>query len=151
MSDGPTKVAPPEAVPLDDIILGEDDRTVPAAPPVPPKRPTAPPLPSSPSNRPPSDPSLDRTVRNLDRGSGPPPALPSEPPKDPSKDTRKRQKLTLRIPDDEVSRPQLPATTPMGGVPAVSPSRPPSRPDYQTPPVRETPKLPAPERRPLAE
>ena len=49
---------------------------------------------------------------------------------DPAKDARKRQKLTLRIPDDEVSRPQLPATTPMGGVPAVSASRPPSRPDY---------------------
>jgi SAM-dependent methyltransferase len=39
--------------------------------------------------------------------------------------------MTLRIPDDEVSRPQLPATTPMGGIPIanVHPSRPPSNPE----------------------
>lgn len=117
MSDGPTKVAPPEALPLDDIILGDDDRTVPAPPA---KRPTAPP--TAPQVRPGSDPDA-----GADRGSVRPAA--SDPPKD-AKDTRKRQKLTLRIPDDEVSRPQLPATTPMGGVPAVSPSRRPSRPDH---------------------
>ncbi|MBS2016642.1 MAG: methyltransferase domain-containing protein [Deltaproteobacteria bacterium] len=119
MSDGPSKAAPPEALPLDDIILGDDDRTVPA----PPRQRTAPP--PAPVVRPGSDPGGGTPDRASAR-----PGAPSDPPRD-SKDARNRQKLTLRIPDDEVSRPQLPSTTPIGGVPAVTqtPSRPPSRPD----------------------
>lgn len=120
MSDGPTKAAPPEGLALDDIILGEDDRTVPAAPM---KRQTAPPPPPV---RPGSDPDAGTRV---DRASARP-AASDAPPKD-GKDTRKRQKMTLRIPDDEVSRPQLPATTPAGGVPAVVEK--PKRPDLERP------------------
>jgi len=132
MSDGPAHT--PDAPALDDIILGDDDQTVPI--PVPQvRRSAAPPAMkendalakaieagAAPADR------DDRTsTRPQERLSNRAPAL------DPAKEAaRKRQKLTLRIPDDEVSRPQLPATTPMGGVPAVgaSPSRPPSAPDF---------------------
>jgi SAM-dependent methyltransferase len=142
MSDGPVKMAPPDgqdAPALDDIILGDDDQTMP--------------LPSAPARSAASGAGAPSTTRDIDAltkaieagapstGASVPPVVPEDRPSrrnstrvkaadDPSKDTRKRQKMTLRIPDDEVSRPQLPATTPMGGVPAVSASRPPSRPDY---------------------
>ncbi|MDB5214273.1 MAG: methyltransferase [Myxococcaceae bacterium] len=149
MSDGPVKMAPPDgpdAPALDDIILGEDDQTMPLAN-APVRGPAAPPTTKD----------TDALARAIESGapggssahsansssgaSSPPPAPEDRPSQrsrssnrvksaDPVKDTRKRQKMTLRIPDDEVSRPQLPATTPMGGVPAVSASRPPSRPDY---------------------
>ena len=68
--------------------------------------------------------------------------------------------MTLRIPDDEVSRPNLPAPTPMGGVPAIgargdgherseggsagSASRPPSSPEYDPVPVPMEPMKPQP-------
>jgi SAM-dependent methyltransferase len=139
MSDGPVKMAPPDgsdAPALDDIILGEDDQTMPL--------PNAPARPSS--GAPPTTKDVDALTKAIEAGAGGarpsaervPEDRPSQRARssnrvkaaDPTKETRKRQKLTLRIPDDEVSRPQLPATTPMGGVPVVSPSRPPSRPDY---------------------
>jgi SAM-dependent methyltransferase len=145
MSDGPVKMAPPDgsdAPALDDIILGEDDQTMPL--------PNAPARPSS--GAPPTTKDVDALTRAIEAGAGGGGSgsgarssdervaedRPSQRARssnrvkaaDPAKDVRKRQKMTLRIPDDEVSRPQLPATTPMGGVPAVSPSRPPSRPDY---------------------
>lgn len=126
MSDGPSKVVP-EAEPLDDIILGDDDATTdrPPAPPVVKAKSSSPP-PIRPSGRP-------------DRASAPPPSpTPSAPPTqkqtssssrlkiapEAGNDTkesqgRKRAKMTLRIPDDEVSRPQIPATTPVGGIPAI--------------------------------
>ena len=122
--DGPIKIAPPsppEAAPLDEIILGDDDDAA--------ARPHA----TRPSARPER---LDGSV---------PPATPRplekfDPNRDRATDTKKRAKLTLRIPDDEVSRPQLPATTPMGGIPIASsptPSRPASRPeeDFRIMPV----------------
>lgn len=111
MSDGPGKLAPPEALPLDDIILGEDDATD-APPPVAPKA-SAPPPPKR---------ATTDSVRPKEQPS-------TRPRADDGKDARKRAKMTLRIPDDEVSRPTLPATTPAGGIPALSPSRPPSAPD----------------------
>ena len=161
MSDGPVKMAPPDgqdAPALDDIILGEDDQTMPL-----------PPSPSrSSSGAPPTTKDIDALTKAIESGasggvgalgsaarpSASPSAerIPEDRPSqrsrssnrvkaaDPAKDARKRQKMTLRIPDDEVSRPQLPATTPMGGVPVVSPSRPPSRPDYQ----EETAVMPVP-------
>ena len=137
MSDGPVKMASPEgpdAPALDDIILGEDDHTMP--------------LPNAPARGPAAPPTTkdtDALARAIESGGGgasasspPPEDGPSQGSRssnrvksaDPLKDSRKRQKMTLRIPDDEVSRPQLPATTPMGGVPAASASRPPSRPDF---------------------
>jgi hypothetical protein len=142
MSDGPVKMAPPDgqdAPALDDIILGEDDQTMPLPNP-----------PSRASGAPATTKDIDALTKAIEAGGGgasarpgsSPPAVPEDRPSqrsrssnrvksaDPLKDTRKRQKMTLRIPDDEVSRPQLPATTPMGGVPIVSPSRPPSRPEY---------------------
>ncbi len=143
MSDGPVKMAPPDgqdAPALDDIILGDDDQTMP--------------LPAAPARSAASGAGAPSTTRDIDAltkaieagapstATSLPPVAPEDRPsrsrnstrvkaaEDPSKDTRKRQKMTLRIPDDEVSRPQLPATTPMGGVPAVSASRPPSRPEF---------------------
>ena len=139
MSDGPVKMAPPgglDAPALDDIILGEDDQTMPL-PNAPVRGPAAPPTTKD----------TDALARAIESGAGSghsassPPASPEDRPSqrsrssnrvksaDPLKDPRKRQKMTLRIPDDEVSRPQLPATTPMSGVPAVGASRPPSRPE----------------------
>jgi SAM-dependent methyltransferase len=110
--DGPIKVVP-EAEPLDDIILGEDDETN-EVPPVAPK----------PANsEPPRPPPAAKSVRPKDQSANRIKA--SEPPKELPKD-RKRSKLTLRIPDDEVSRPQLPPSTPPGGIPAL---RPPSSPE----------------------
>lgn len=128
MSDGPAKLAPSDAPALDDIILGDDDQTVPI--PVPQLRASAAPPPHAPPKE------TDALAKAIEGGA--PPDRPSTraPAIDPLKETKKRQKLTLRIPDDEVSRPQLPATTPMGGIPSLgassggSPSRPPSQPDY---------------------
>ena len=162
MSDEPVKLAPangpagnpPDAPALDDIILGDDDQTMPI--PVPQVRKSAAP-PAIKENdalakaiEAGATPSADRTsTRPQERASN------RAPPLDAGKETSpKRQKLTLRIPDDEISRPQLPATTPMGGVPAigVSPSRPPSAPDFdktlvmtpQAPPAPQAPQAQAP-------
>lgn len=130
MSDGPSKVVP-AAEPLDEIILGDDDATTELRPP--------PPVQPKPSSPPPLRPSTRPTA---DRSSGP--VAPSAPVPARSSSTpiqgepeearepkpsqgRRRAKMTLRIPDDEVSRPQVPMTTPAGGVPAigtVSPNRP---------------------------
>ena len=153
MSDGPVKLAPanasagtpPDAPALDDIILGDDDQTVPI--PVPQVHKSA---------APPAMKENDALAKAIEAGTAPndrDSTRPQErasnraPPLDPAKEAaRKRQKLTLRIPDDEVSRPQLPATTPMGGIPAlgVSPSRPPSAPDFDKTAVMAQP---APQRR----
>jgi SAM-dependent methyltransferase len=119
MSDGPSKIAP-KAEPLDEIILGEDE-------PVPPP-PVVKPPPPSPSKPPPM------RSKPPDRNSAPPyfPATGTAavapapaPPKrssgrvrasadvgigggegDRDSQARKRAKMTLRIPDDEVARPQ---------------------------------------------
>jgi SAM-dependent methyltransferase len=156
MSDGPVKMASPggpDAPALDDIILGEDDHTMPL-PNAPVRGPAAPPTTKD----------TDALARAIESGGGSagsastpphPSAAPEDGPSqrssrssnrvkaaDPLKDARKRQKMTLRIPDDEVSRPQLPATTPMSGVPAVSASRPPSRPDFLDEPAAHPPAHP---------
>ena len=127
MSDGPIKMAPPEAPPLDDIILGDDDQTL-AIPPrasVPPVQPR----------------DTDALARAIEAGApGASEERTSQRPRDrsssrvkaadPARETRKRAKMTLRIPDDEVSRPQLPdSRTPMGGVPVAAAVRPASDPD----------------------
>jgi SAM-dependent methyltransferase len=145
MSDGPAKLAPVDAPALDDIILGDDDQTVPI--PVPTVRKSA--APPAKEN--------DALARAIEAGANdrderastrPQERLSNRaPPLDPAKEAaRKRQKLTLRIPDDEISRPQLPATTPMGGIPALgpSPSRPPSAPDFSLPPAVLAAQAPAP-------
>jgi len=137
MSDGPSKLSPAEAQPLDDIILGDDDQTAPVPVPAVPRREkkgTVPP--AAPTTRMASEPDEERaTTRGSDPGLKEGKDANAKDAKDPKdgKEGRKRQRLTLRIPDDEVSRPQLPATTPMGGVPVVSPSRPPSSPEYEKP------------------
>jgi len=118
MSDGPTKLAPPEVEPLDDIILGEDEQTAPAPPVRPSHRPSFAPPPVDTEARLDSPMGDDRAAPRRDRSSNRVKAA------DPAKDTRKRSKMTLRIPDDEISRPQLPATTPVSGVPAVAPITP---------------------------
>jgi SAM-dependent methyltransferase len=135
MSDGPSKMAPPGAdpPPLDDIILGDDDQTVP----IPPVRRvnTASAAPPAPHSAPPPDPSGttkdlgasdDRPSRRERSSNRIKAALPAVD----ATTTRKRSKMTLRIPDDEISRPQLPATTPTGGIPAIGGSRPPSNPGF---------------------
>jgi SAM-dependent methyltransferase len=159
MSDGPIKLAPADghstppgpgdqdAPALDDIILGDDDHTVPT-PPVHPRSSVAPLAASSRDT--------DALAKAIEAGApgapgasgagspGSPGAVPDDRGSrrdrssnrvkavdDPTKDSRKRQKMTLRIPDDEVSRPQLPVTTPMGGVPALGQSRPPSAPELE--------------------
>ena len=140
MSDGPIKLAPADAPALDDIILGDDDQTVPI--PVPQVRKSA--APPSRDN--------DALAKAIEAGDERASARPQErlsnraPPLDPAKEAaRKRQKLTLRIPDDEISRPQLPATTPMGGIPSLgaSPSRPPSSPDFSLSPAALAAQAPA--------
>jgi SAM-dependent methyltransferase len=130
MSDGPVKLAPPGAPPLDDIILGDDDQTL-----------AIPGRASSPAPN-------DRGAKESDalakaiEGGGVPDDRGSQRPRErssnrvkaaePVKETRKRSKMTLRIPDDEVSRPQLPdSRTPMGGIPALGATRPPSDPDLE--------------------
>ena len=149
--DGPSKLAPdaslsrshaemgaPQAEPLDDIILGDDEPTdvpppvapKPSTPPPPIQRAKLPDRPSSPTGAPSAPPPPVRKDRSSSR---------LEAASDVSRDAkevqaRKRAKMTLRIPDDEVSRPNLPATTPIGGVAAVlppitTPSRPPSSPE----------------------
>ena len=133
MSDGPSKMAPPGAPPLDDIILGDDDQTL-----------AMPGRPSSPS-RPAASKDNDALVKAIeagalsdDRGSQRPRADRSSnrvKAAEPAKEARKRSKMTLRIPDDEVSRPQLPdSRTPMAGIPSLAStasSRPPSDPDLE--------------------
>ena len=134
MSDGPTKMAPPQAPTLDDIILGDDDQTL-AIPPrasVPPVQPRdtdalanaiEPGAPGAPGA---ADDRASQRPRDRDRSSSRVKAA------DPARETRKRAKMTLRIPDDEVSRPQLPDTrTPMGGVPVAAAARPSSDPDLE--------------------
>lgn len=146
MTDGPIKAGPAadpivEPEPLDDIILGEDEDSD-APKPAPSPRPTpsrSPPAP--PATKASVPPAAKVSVSPPPKASAPPPAAAADKPKRPSSSKnkavdpvaekeKKRAKMTLRIPDDEVSRPQLPATTPMGGVPAVtsaavSPSKPP--------------------------
>ncbi|MCW5816916.1 MAG: hypothetical protein KIT84_38320 [Labilithrix sp.] len=106
MSDGP------KAEPLDEIILGEDDAT-PIAPP-PPKASQPPPLRSKPPEKgsipphfpPPSQKRSSQRVRAAaDVGQG----------GDGDRDSqaRKRAKMTLRIPDDEVARPADEITIPL--------------------------------------
>jgi SAM-dependent methyltransferase len=124
MSDGPEKLASKPAMPLDEIILGDDE--VASVPPVV----AAPPLPAgdgrssvrpkehTPSVRPRSDPDA------VPLGSRPPSAPETrELDGDGARDSvreRRRAKLTLRIPDDEVSRPTMPSgETPAGGIPAL--------------------------------
>ncbi len=116
MSDGPSKMAPPEAMPLDDLIL--DDEPTEKTPPVVAK-----------SSRPPPADSSARGARDSVR-----------PVPDEAKDTKKRAKLTLRIPDDEVARPTQPSSSP--ALPAATPSRR-SSPDgalssHELPPVTST-------------
>ena len=116
MSDGPSKIAP-KAEPLDEIILGDDEPTIAKPPPPTPSKP--PPIRSKPP----------------DRNSAPPyfPAPPpvSQPPKrssgrvraaanvgegdggDRDSQARKRAKMTLRIPDDEIARPHDEITIPL--------------------------------------
>ncbi|HSO31602.1 MAG TPA: hypothetical protein VLT33_03770, partial [Labilithrix sp.] len=126
MSDGPTKMTPPEAPPLDDIILGDDDQTL-AIPP----RTSVPPVVAKDN---------DALAKAIEAGA--PDDRASQRPRDrsssrvkaadPARETRKRAKMTLRIPDDEVSRPQLPdSRTPMGGVPAIGAARQPSEPELE--------------------
>lgn len=145
MSDGPIKMAP-DAPPLDDIILGDDDQTVPT-PPVHPRSSAAPHAlddgkakdvagvhEKERGERERDDRTASRRERSSNRVKAAEPT--KEPSRDGGRDTRKRQKMTLRIPDDEVSRPQLPSTTPMGGVQhlgaATSPSRPPPAPEVES-------------------
>src|SRR5688572_24542256 len=110
MSDGHSK-ALPEAEPLDDIILGEDDDTSATDPPPPMPRPSSPPpilrgsvRPDRASAPPPADGQSDLSSSNRMRAAG-------------EKDSqgRKRAKMTLRIPDDEISRPGT--GTPPQGIP----------------------------------
>ncbi|MCA9591640.1 MAG: hypothetical protein KC657_40365, partial [Myxococcales bacterium] len=100
------------------------------------------------------DVALDEIILGED-GAGPEPGPPPPTPLDvppPKKDSmrakadpaKKRNKMTLRIPDDEVSRPNLPAGTPAGGVAAVvlEAARSPSTPDAgptALPPVAPVP------------
>lgn len=125
MSDGPAKLSPPEAPALDDIILGDDDATA-VSPPVVREtsvqkaRISVPPPP-----RPGSIPPLNDAQTRVDA------ALADDGIRGKNADPRKRAKMTLRIPDDEVSRPQV-APIPTPGVPSVAvtlstPSRPPSQ------------------------
>ncbi|MCW5836860.1 MAG: hypothetical protein KIS78_30980, partial [Labilithrix sp.] len=156
--DGPSKATPGHAEPLDDIILGDEDG-VDAAPPVAPKPSSPPPIRSKgPASIAPPIAAAVATAPPKSAASVPPPSLKKERPSTrvkaapdaEAKDAqgRKRAKMTLRIPDDEISRPNLPATTPAAGVPAASgdksaaapfaaaeaapitsPSRPPSSPE----------------------
>ena len=147
--DGPTKAAPglsvphadaaPHAEPLDDIILGDDDG-VDAPPPMALKPSSPPPLRAKAPERPSTPPgaaSLPRPSTPPGAASIPPPPMTADPSSsrlaaaaDAGRDARKRAKLTLRIPDDEISRPNLPTTTPIGGVASItSPSRTPSAPE----------------------
>jgi hypothetical protein len=130
--DGPSKVAPglrPQgemalAEPLDEIILGDDDAGA-APPPVVPRVATVPPLgrmnqPDARSSPPAASVPPPTTRRDWGPNRAPADAEAGRDPKDTQ--MRKRAKLTLRIPDDEVSRPTLPAvTTPTGAV-GVAPS-----------------------------
>lgn len=127
--DGPTKRVP-DVEPLDDIILGDDDDTIVAHP-----HPRPSPKAADDdatlvakdrhSSRPRVGSSDNRAKADADgKGSVPPP------------DGKKRAKLTLRIPDDEVARPQALAPTPVGGVPVAPVARRPSHPDFELDPVR---------------
>ncbi len=146
MSDGPQKMVPKAALPLDEIILGEDE--APAAPPA-----AALPAPSvtadGRSSVRPKAPEKDRaSVRPRDEarakstpearevrdnGDGGPTATTggsiapgAKDERDSSSRERKRAKMTLRIPDDEVSRPTLPSVeTPAAGIAALVGTPPP--------------------------
>jgi SAM-dependent methyltransferase len=124
MSDGPEKLASTLAMPLDEIILGDDEvvsvPSVVAAPPLPASdgRSTVRPKEYTPSVRPRSDPDA------VPLGSRPPSSPETrELDGDGARDSvreRRRAKLTLRIPDDEVSRPTMPSgETPAGGIPEL--------------------------------
>jgi SAM-dependent methyltransferase len=121
MSDG-SKVVP-EAEPLDDIILGDEDATTdppPPPPPVQPKPSSPPPLRSSPRASTPAAPSASAPPDEPQHASSNNRRRANDAVKDPKDAQRKRPKMTLRIPDDEVSRPQpLSDLTPVTGVPAV--------------------------------
>lgn len=116
-----------ELEPLDEIILGEESDALPAqrSPSSPPWRRTIPPEVPAAGER-----SVAPPPRK-ERGSTAP-ASAAAPAGKRSRDpeSRKRGRMTLRIPDDEVSRPSLPTTAmPAGGavaLGAVTPSRPPS-------------------------
>jgi SAM-dependent methyltransferase len=120
MSDGPTKIVP-EAEPLDEIILGDDD-TVAEPPPVRPK--SSPPPPARASARP-----IDRNSAPAAAPSGPPAPLDRDRDRTGSdrmravedgrdSPSRKLPKMTLRIPDDEISRPT--GGSPSGAMPAAA-------------------------------
>ena len=138
--DGPLKSAPPGAPPLDDIILGEDDLI---------------------SSQPPAPNEVDALAKAIEAGAGSLPPGEDRASQRPSRagerssnrvkaaepqKERKRQKLTLRIPDDEVSRPQLPdSRTPLGGIPSIGPSLNESQPRSQSslPAVSTPPRSPS--------
>lgn len=141
MTDGPVKVGPAvepivEPEPLDDIILGEDEESeadsgMPSSAASSKASRSPPPAPAPTKASVP--PAAKTSVVPPAKASAPPPAN-VEKAKRPSssktkaaevagdKEPKKRSKMTLRIPDDEISRPQLPATTPGGGVAAVTTS-----------------------------
>jgi SAM-dependent methyltransferase len=139
MSDGPSKAVPGGGRPLDDIILGEDEpRTDPPPPPV--ARPSSPPPVVARSSQRPgaygsSPPPADGSRPNF----APPPAPPSgyeTPPGAPgneraSSNRMKRAKMTLRIPDDEVTRPHRLTPSGMPAAPVLDPpaNRQPTEPD----------------------
>ena len=118
--DGPSKLTPDvsradagarQAEPLDDIILGDDDPA--DAPPPVITKPSSPPPPLQRGKLPEVGTAPPPPMRK-DRSSSRVEAAPDAARE--AKDTqgRKRAKMTLRIPDDEISRPNLPATTPIG-------------------------------------
>ncbi|MFO0740875.1 MAG: methyltransferase domain-containing protein [Labilithrix sp.] len=115
MSDGPSKIAP-KAEPLDEIILGDDEHVPPPKPP--PATPSKPPpIRSKPPDRnsaPPYFPAPPPPSREK-RSSGRVRAAASDVGADGERDSqaRKRAKMTLRIPDDEVARPQDEITLPL--------------------------------------
>jgi SAM-dependent methyltransferase len=115
MSDGPSKVIP-EPEPLDEIILGEDETIADPGPPAPirasspplprpsrpPDRPSAPPLGPPPPREKRSSSSRLRAAANVGEPEG---SFESGTLRAYTPDGKKR-KMTLRIPDDEVARPQ---------------------------------------------
>lgn len=123
MSDGPQKMVPKAALPLDEIILGEDEALPPAAPAreasVPPPAAASEPGvgAQSPTARSSVRPKDRASVRPVDTDNG---ARDVKEPEARDPREKKRAKMTLRIPDDEVSRPTLPSVeTPAAGIPSL--------------------------------
>lgn len=111
MSDGPSKITP-KAEPLDEIILGEDD-SVPPPPKPPPATPSKPPpIRSKPPDRNSAPPYFPAGPPPSKRSSG---RVKAADVSDGERDSqaRKRAKMTLRIPDDEVARPPDEITIPL--------------------------------------